>query len=98
MNETTEVKDENEFSDSCDESVQSTSATQTNESYGTEHPFETTEDGYYIVSTPLKGATPDRLSITIEGTEYRLSEYMGTLSKSQFLPNTICYRSLKVVE
>ena len=68
------------------------------ESYGTEHPFETTEDGYYIVSTPLKGTTPDRVSITIEGTEYRLSEYMGTLSKSQFLPNTICYRSLKVVE
>ena len=66
------------------------------ESLGAEHPFETTEDRYYIVSTPLKGTTPDRVSITIEGTKYRLSEYMGTLSKSQFLPNTICYRSLEV--
>jgi hypothetical protein len=54
-------------------------------------PFEVTDAGYYRVIQPLWGVEPESMSVTIDGTQYRLSGYIGKDTQSKVRPDVLVY-------
>ena len=63
-----------------------------------EHPFETSEDGLYIVPQQSSGQAPDSVAVRIDDREYVLTDYCGTAKQSRVFPNVLAYKNLDVRE
>jgi len=63
-----------------------------------EHPFEETEGGRVRVTQPLLGVVPSEMTLTFDGTTYRLSAYRGKDVESRFEPAVLLYDEITVVE
>jgi len=61
-------------------------------------PFSTTEEGLYAVAEPLGGDRPDSIALTYGDKTYTLRTYVGTESRSQFLPDVLLYEVCEVSE
>jgi len=61
-----------------------------------DHPFETTENGLYIVPQQTSGQAPDSVAIRMGDTEYVLTDYCGASRQSRVFPNVLTYRNLEV--
>lgn len=54
-------------------------------------PFEQTESGNYRILPPSDGMEPDQIDVTVDGTVYRLSGYVGKDASSNILPDVLVY-------
>jgi len=62
------------------------------------HPFETTENGLYIVPQQASGQAPDSVAIRMGDTEYVLTDYCGASRQSRVFPDVLTYRHLSINE
>jgi len=58
------------------------------------HPFEETEDGRYAVTEPMKGCTPEQLSITCDGRTWVLHGFERRVYESGVYPDVLVYNTL----
>ncbi len=63
-----------------------------------DHPFETTQNGLYVVPQQTDGEVPDSVAVRIDDTEYVLTDYCGTIKESRVFPNALAYEHLSVTE
>jgi len=61
-------------------------------------PFETTENGLYIVPQQTSGEAPDSVAIRIDDTEYVLTDYCGTVKESRLFPDAMAFEHLSINE
>jgi len=55
-------------------------------------------DGGYLLTQPLKGTSPESITLTYNGTQYRFSDFQETVTHSRFKADVIKYGTYEVIE
>lgn len=63
-----------------------------------DHPFEETDAGNYRICQPADGMIPDEMTVVLDGTAYRLQQYVGKDSASKVQPDVLVYEFLTTEE
>lgn len=63
----------------------------------TETPFETDENGSYLVAQPAQGMTPASITIALTEGTFRLSGYQGRHRESRVQPDVLRYEDCQRV-
>lgn len=64
----------------------------------TEEPFETNDDGQYLITAPFQNTVPDEITIALDGTSYRLYGFAGKDITSTQYPDVLAYKYCESVD